>query len=105
MKDKSLEGKMLTELQIIALKDAVVDSMKGAYTDKGENPSDRFYRAAGVVADKIIKEAQKSIIRAAAFDKAMNTPKKSKKAVKKAVKKTVKKAVKKVAKKVIKKRK
>jgi hypothetical protein len=87
----NIKDKLLSKEQIEVVKEMIVESMKGVYTDKGEQPGDPFYRAAGVVADKIIKNVQMAIIQENTFKKTVKKPLKASKASKKVVKKVIKK--------------
>lgn len=107
---QELESKLLSEEQVEAVREMIVNSMRNVYTDSGSLPNDGFEQAAGVVADKIIHNTQKALLQSNVFSKVVKDsydeyPVKNiyddKK--KKTIKKTVKKVVKKITKKVVKK--
>jgi len=69
--NQELRSKMLTQEQAEVVMDMIVNSMKDAYTDRGEMPVEAFYGAAQKVAAKIIKEAQMALIQINVFEKAV----------------------------------
>ena len=76
-----LKNKMLTVEQSEVVKEMIVNSMKSAYTDKGELPNPAFYDAAGGIADKIIKNVQMALIQNNVFAKAIKNSKPIKKSI------------------------
>lgn len=60
-KQEELKGKVLTEEQIAVVKAMIVNSMRNVYTDAGALPGDGFENISGVIADKIIKNAQAAL--------------------------------------------
>jgi hypothetical protein len=81
---KEFMEKMLTDEQATVVKAMIVQSMECAYTDKGENPTDAFYGAAGRIADGVVNDVQKTLLQNASFQKAVlnSKPLKTKKSKK-----------------------
>lgn len=75
MKNNELKNKLLTKEQVDVVKEMIVDSMKGVYLDMGDLPGPAFYVAAEKIADKILKNAQESLIQTNVFVKAVKNSK------------------------------
>ena len=61
MKKQETKNRTLTEEQTSIIKQMIVNSMRNVYTDAGSLPSDGFESIAGLIADKIIKNAQAAL--------------------------------------------
>ncbi len=84
---KSYQGVQLSPNQATAVRTAVIESMKTAYTSKKISPDDKFYAAAGRIADSIIHEAQMALIENKVFTNVVEKSRPAKKLVKKVTKK------------------
>ena len=61
MKKQETKNRTLTEEQTSIIKQMIVNSMRNVYTDAWSLPSDGFESIAGLIADKIIKNAQAAL--------------------------------------------
>lgn len=59
---KELKNKILNEEQVSTVREMIIASMRNVYTDQGIIPSVDLNKAAGFVADKIIKNTQMALI-------------------------------------------
>jgi len=81
-KKNELKNKMLTPNQAETVKEMIIASMRGVYTDKGSlPPANDFEKTAGKIADKIIHNSQISLMQVAVFAKAVKNSKPLKKNV------------------------
>ena len=72
---KELQNRLLTKEQCETVSDMIVTSMRDVYTDKGSMPNDGFNSAAGLIADKIIKNTQMALMQNAVYTKAVKESK------------------------------
>lgn len=71
-----MKNNTLTESQALVVREMIMDSMRSVYIDAGLLPADNFEHLAGVIADRIIKNTQMSLMQKAVFTKIVEKPKK-----------------------------
>ena len=82
MKKENIKNKMLSEEQARTVKEMIIASMRSVYTDVGVLPGDSLTQAAGLIADKIVKDTQMALLQNNTFAnivKKSKSPKKKKK--------------------------
>jgi hypothetical protein len=78
------KSEMLSTIQSNTIKQMIINSMAGAFEGKKARPDEAFFKAANLIADTILHNAQMALIQNGVFDKAVNkTSKKSNKKSKK----------------------
>lgn len=72
---KEIENKMLNDDQSMAVKQAIISSMRDVYVNAGTLPDPGFDSAALTIAEKIIKNAQMSLMQSSVYEKVINSTK------------------------------
>ena len=84
---QELKNKMLNKDQEHAVKIMIIDSLAASFFNEGQMLPGNFEQAANKIADKIIKNAQMSLIQTTFFEKSVKNSKTVKKTIKKVTKK------------------
>lgn len=72
---EEIKKRMLNDEQLSAVRSAIVSSMRNVYVDMGALPGDGFENAASIVADKILKNVQMSLMEKNVYKKIANSTK------------------------------
>ena len=69
--NNELKNKMLSKEQASTVKEMIVNSMRGVYTDMGARTGVYFEKNSGLIADKIVKNTQMALMQNNVFAKAV----------------------------------